>query len=62
MNVLTPLMPYFALIVTFALKYQKDSGVGTVVALMLPYVVVILPTWTLLLAVWYLLGLPFGPG
>jgi aminobenzoyl-glutamate transport protein len=62
MNVLTPLMPYFALIVTFAQKYQKDAGVGTIVALMLPYVAVLFPLWTILLALWYLLGLPFGPG
>jgi len=51
---------YFALIVTFAQQYQKDAGVGTVVSLMLPYVVIILVLWTLLLAAWHLLGLPWG--
>jgi aminobenzoyl-glutamate transport protein len=59
-NAITPLNAYLALIVSFAAKYQKDAGVGTVVALMLPYVVVVLVVWTALLAVWYLLGLPWG--
>ena len=59
-NVITPLNAHFALIVAFAQQYQKDAGVGTVVALMLPYVVIILVLWTLLLAAWHLLGLPWG--
>ncbi|HTY78241.1 MAG TPA: AbgT family transporter [Candidatus Bathyarchaeia archaeon] len=62
MNAVTPLNAYFALIVTFAQKYQKDAGVGTVVALMLPYVAIIFVVWTILLAVWHLLGLPWGLG
>lgn len=61
-NVINPLMPYFALIVTFVQRYQKDAGVGTVVALMLPHAVILLVVWTLLLVAWYALGLPFGPG
>jgi aminobenzoyl-glutamate transport protein len=59
-NAITPLNAYFAMIVTFAIKYQKDAGVGTVIALMLPYVVVISLVWTAFLAGWYLLGLPWG--
>jgi len=60
MNAVSPLNAYFALIVSFAAKYQKNAGVGTVVALMLPYVVVVFVLWTLLLALWQLLGLPWG--
>ncbi len=60
MNAITPLNAYFAMIVTFAIKYQKESGVGTVIALMLPYVIWISVVWTALLAGWYLLGLPWG--
>jgi aminobenzoyl-glutamate transport protein len=60
MNSLTPLNAYFAMIVTFAQRYQKDAGVGTIIALMLPYVVIMTVLWTLLLAGWYLLGLPWG--
>jgi aminobenzoyl-glutamate transport protein len=59
-NVITPLNAYFAMIVTFAQKYQPDSGVGTVIALMLPYVIVLSLLWTLLLVAWHLLGLPWG--
>ena len=39
MNAITPLNAYFALVVGFAQKYDKNAGVGTVVSLMLPYVV-----------------------
>jgi aminobenzoyl-glutamate transport protein len=60
MNAITPLNAYFAMIVTFAIKYQKDAGVGTVIALMLPYVIWISLIWTVFLAGWYLLGLPWG--
>ena len=60
MNAITPLNAYFALIVSFATKYQKNAGVGTVVALMLPYVVVVSVIWVLMLAAWQILGLPWG--
>jgi aminobenzoyl-glutamate transport protein len=60
MNAITPLNAYFAMIVTFAIKYQKEAGVGTVIALMLPYVIWLSVVWTVFLAGWYLLGLPWG--
>jgi aminobenzoyl-glutamate transport protein len=60
-NVLTPLMAYFGMIVIFVQKYQKDAGVGTVVAMMLPYAAVLYVFWTIFFIAWYLLGLPFGP-
>ena len=59
-NAITPLNAYFALIVAFAAKYQKDAGVGTVVALMLPYVVILFIVWVILLALWQVTGLPWG--
>ncbi|HEX7080451.1 MAG TPA: AbgT family transporter [Gammaproteobacteria bacterium] len=59
-NAISPLNAYFALIVSFAMKYDPKAGVGTVIALMLPYVVVLFVAWTLLLALWHLLGLPWG--
>jgi aminobenzoyl-glutamate transport protein len=59
-NAITPLNAYFALIVVFTQKYQKDAGVGTVIALMLPYVAVMCVVWTLFFAAWYLVGLPWG--
>ncbi|HVP02670.1 MAG TPA: AbgT family transporter [Solirubrobacteraceae bacterium] len=61
-NVLTPLMPYFPLIVVFAARYQKGAGVGTVIALMLPYAAILTVVWILFFVAWYLLGIPLGPG
>ncbi len=61
MNVITPLNVYLAVMVGFAQKYQKDAGIGTIVALMLPYTAVLAVLWTLLLIGWYLLGIPLGP-
>jgi aminobenzoyl-glutamate transport protein len=60
MNAISPLNAYFALIVTFSRKYQPSAGVGTLVALMLPYVLVVPVFWILLLAAWQLLGIPWG--
>lgn len=61
MNVITPLNVYLAVMVGFAQKYQKDAGIGTIVALMIPYTAVLLLIWTLMLVGWYLLGIPLGP-
>jgi aminobenzoyl-glutamate transport protein len=60
MNAITPLNAYFALMVGFAQKYDRNAGVGTVVSLMLPYVVWMFVLWTALFAIWQMLGLPWG--
>ena len=61
-NIITPLMSYFPLIVVFARRYDPQAGIGTIMAMMMPYSVVFFLAWTGLLIVWYLLGLPLGPG
>lgn len=61
-NVVTPLMAYFPLVVVFTQRYRKDAGIGTVVSLMLPYVVILTVLWILFFVAWYLLGIPLGPG
>lgn len=61
-NIITPLMPYFAMIVVFAKRYDKKSGIGTLISTMLPYSISFLVAWTILLAVFYFFGLPIGPG
>jgi aminobenzoyl-glutamate transport protein len=61
-NVLTPLMPYFALMVVFAKRYQRDAGIGTVIALMIPYTLILTVAWTLFFVAWYVVGIPLGPG
>lgn len=61
-NVVTPLMVYLPFIVLLCQKYKKDAGVGTVVSLMMPYTIIIAISWTLFFVVWYVLGIPLGPG
>ena len=61
-NIISPLMSYFAMIIVFAQRYDKKSGIGTLVSTMLSYSIAFLIVWTLLLMVWYYLGLPLGPG
>ncbi|MFN8471134.1 MAG: AbgT family transporter [Anaerolineae bacterium] len=61
-NVLTPLMVYLPFIVTVAQRYQKNAGLGTIIALMLPYALVITIAWILFFVLWFLLGVPLGPG
>lgn len=60
-NIISPMMSYFALIVAFMQKYQKDAGIGTVIATMLPYSLVFLLIWTVMLIIWLSSGLPIGP-
>lgn len=61
-NIITPLMSYFAMIVVFAKKYDEDSGLGTLISTMLPYTIAFLIGWTILMAAWYFLNIPLGPG
>ena len=62
LNVVTPLMVYLPFMVTIAQRYQKDAGIGTIIALMIPYVVVLAVVWTILFVVWVVLGIDLGPG
>jgi aminobenzoyl-glutamate transport protein len=59
-NVISPMMSYFALIIAFFQRYEPQTGIGTVVAVMLPYTVTFLVGWTALFAVWLALSLPIG--
>lgn len=62
MNPVTPLMVYLPFIVTVAQRYDKKAGLGTIISLMVPYVVAILAAWLLLFTGWWLLDIPLGPG
>ena len=62
MNVITPLMVYLPFIITVMQRYKKDVGIGTVIALMLPYTLVLAVVWIILFILWYVLGIPLGPG
>jgi p-aminobenzoyl-glutamate transporter AbgT len=59
-NVITPLLPYFPLLVAFATRYVKKTGIGTLISLTLPYSVAYLVTLIACLAVYWGLGLPLG--
>ena len=61
-NLITPLMSYFAMIVVFMKKYDEDSGLGTLISTMLPYSIAFLLSWIGLMIIWYIFGLPLGPG
>jgi aminobenzoyl-glutamate transport protein len=61
-NTLTPLMVYFPVIVAFAQRYQKNMGVGSLVALMLPIAITVLIAWLVMFIIWFLTGIPLGPG
>jgi aminobenzoyl-glutamate transport protein len=62
MNVITPLMVYLPFIVIVAQRYQRRAGLGTIVAMMIPYSIIVLVTWVVFFAAWFLLHLPMGPG
>ena len=59
-NIITPLMPYFPLVVVYCQRYVKGTGIGTVTAMMLPYSMWFLLTWTIFLIVYYMIGFPLG--
>jgi aminobenzoyl-glutamate transport protein len=61
-NIISPMMSFFALIIAFIQKYEKNAGIGTVIATMLPYTFAFFVVWTVLLVIWLVLGLPLGPG
>lgn len=59
-NIITPLLPYFPLIVVFCQRYVKTTGIGTLVSMMIPYSLVLLVVWTLFLLLYWTLGIPLG--
>jgi aminobenzoyl-glutamate transport protein len=61
-NIISPLNPYFPLIVTFTQKYHRGTGIGTMISLMLPYSLLFLSLWTVFLLCYWGIGLPLGPG
>ncbi len=61
-NIITPMMTYFAVIIAFAQRYDKKASIGTITATMIPYSLIFLLGWIVLLIIWLALGLPIGPG
>jgi len=61
-NIISPMMSFFALIIAYFYKYDKNAGIGTIVATMIPYTFAFFLLWSVLIIAWVLLGLPLGPG
>jgi len=61
-NMISPLMPFFPMMIAYVQKYNKHAGIGTTISLMLPYNIFFLAGWIILFALWHSLGLPPGPG
>jgi aminobenzoyl-glutamate transport protein len=61
-NIVTPLNSYLLIILAVFHKYRKGAGLGTLIALMIPYSVVLGVIWTLMLLIWYATGIDLGPG
>lgn len=61
-NIISPLLPYLPVIITFAQKYDRKAGMGTLFSAMLPYSIAFFLSWSLLLLIWFFLELPLGPG
>jgi len=59
-NIITPLMPYFPLVVVYCQRYVKNTGIGTLTAMMLPYSMSFLVLWTIFLLIYYAIGIPLG--
>ena len=60
-NIITPLMPYFPLVLMYAQKYEKEIGVGRLLTLMLPHALGLLVSWTVMFTLWIVLEIPLGP-
>ena len=60
-NVISPMMSFFALIIAFFQKYEPKTGIGTIIATMVPYSIIFLVAWIILLVIWLLVGIPLGP-
>lgn len=62
-NAITPLFPYFPILLGFIAKYDKEKAkIGTVMAIIMPYTIAFAAIWLVMLAFWHLLNLPLGPG
>ncbi len=61
-NAIAPLNPYMVIILLFLQRLKAKAGIGTLIAMMLPYTIVFFIVWSLLLLVWMQIGLPLGPG
>jgi aminobenzoyl-glutamate transport protein len=60
-NIVTPLNGYIIVILAVVQRYRGEAGIGSLIAMMLPYSVVFAIAWTIFLLGWVALGIPLGP-
>lgn len=61
-NIISPLFPYFPIVLGMLEEYDEEAGVGTLLSMMIPYSAAMLVGWIVLMIIWYVIGLPLGPG
>ena len=61
-NIVSPMSPYFVMILGFIQRYKKDAGIGTLLSLTIPLSIGMFLVWGTLFFVWWALGIPWGPG
>lgn len=61
-NPLTPIYPYLPIVIGMAQKYEKNTGIGTIISMTLPYSIAFLIVWIVQVIVWMVFNLPLGPG
>jgi aminobenzoyl-glutamate transport protein len=60
-NPITPMMPYMPLLLSFAQRYVKNMGIGTLIAALMPYSIAFFIAWTAMILLWFFMGWPLGP-
>jgi aminobenzoyl-glutamate transport protein len=60
-NIISPMMSYFALIIAFLQRYEKNAGIGTLIATMVPYTFFFFFVWTIFFLIWFVFEIPLGP-
>lgn len=61
-NPITPMMPYLPLLLQYAQKYDENMKLGSLLSSLMPYTVILSIVWPIFIIIWYLLGIPLGPG
>lgn len=62
-NAVTPMSPYIWMVLSVAqTKYDKNLQIGTLISNLLPIALILQIVWVIFFIIWFLVGLPIGPG
>ena len=59
-NCITPLNPYMVILLAFMKNIAPKGGMGTLISTMLPFTIIFSVIWTIMLLIWFWLGIPLG--